>query len=153
MLGQYLDTNTVAFPHWHPVAWAHLDSHLPSQDMLTPNLESYFWYPLRVSCSVIDCWEYSPALPNDRKPTTSSSFHRCIYSAAKKLRPSFLTGWPRWLLFFTQTLPHPQALPPSAKTNFIAPKRKKRKLHLCTVRYKDISLTPVHIFPQLKTRA
>lgn len=30
-------------------------------------------------------------------------------------------------VFFTQTLPHPQALPPSAKTNFIAPKRKKKK--------------------------
>lgn len=51
---------------------------------------------------------------------------------------------------FTPILPHPQALPPSAKTNFIAPKRKK-KLHLCT----DIktSLTPVHIFPKLKIRA
>lgn len=31
--------------------------------------------------------------------------------------------------------------------------KKKKKLHLCTVRYKDISLTPVHIFPQLKIRA
>lgn len=30
-------------------------------------------------------------------------------------------------VFFTQTLPHPQALPPSAKTNFIAPKRKKKE--------------------------
>lgn len=31
--------------------------------------------------------------------------------------------------------------------------KKKKKLHLCTVRYKDISLTPVHTFSQLKIRA
>lgn len=52
--------------------------------------------------------------------------------------------------FFTPILPHPQALPPSAKQTLLHQKEKK-KLHLCT----DIktSLTPVHIFPKLKIRA
>lgn len=49
----------------------------------------------------------------------------------------------RFLLLPKQTLLHQKE----------KKKTKNKKLHLCTVRYKDISLTPVHIFPQLKIRA
>lgn len=89
-------------------------------------------------------------------PTSCNSF-----LASRQFTEHLLSGslWPRWdvwwliSIFLYTSPPTPIGASSFCQTNFIAPKRKKKKLHLCTVRYKDISLTPVHIFPQLKIRA
>lgn len=63
------------------------------------------------------------------RPVTGVSSLQTMHRA---LSPWQFQTWVRGVVVegsqspLTHTLPHPQALPPSAKTNFIAPKRKKK---------------------------